>query len=49
MYLSNLFLKKIKMKVNFFPKAIKGLTIFQIVILKEKKIFLLFFMIGRNE
>ena len=36
------------MKVNFFPKAVKGLTSFQIVILKEKKNILLFFMIGRQ-
>jgi hypothetical protein len=36
-------LKKIKIKVNFFPKtAIKGLNCFQIVILQEKMIFVIF-------
>jgi hypothetical protein len=49
MYLSNLFLKKIKIKVNFFPNghicpyAVKGLNNFQIVILQEKIIFSIFY------
>jgi hypothetical protein len=48
MYLSNLFIKKIKIKVNFFPKghvpsAVKGLNSFQIVILQEKNIFVIFY------
>ena len=37
-------LKKIKIKVHFFPKsAVKGLNSFQVVILQEKLIFVIFY------
>jgi hypothetical protein len=45
-------LKKLKKKVNFFPKtAIKGLNSFQIVILQEKMIFVnfLWFVLKNND
>ena len=39
MYLRNLFIKKIQVKVTLF----KGLNSFQIVILQEKHIFVIFY------